>query len=413
ADKEKREVLRSLISAEGDALTNGIVFCNRKRDVDIVAKSLKKHGFNADPIHGDLDQSLRMKILTSFRDQDLKILVASDVAARGLDIPSVSHVFNFDVPIHSEDYVHRIGRTGRAGREGKAITICQPSDMKYFEKIEELVKKDIPRIDLPQEVRSQSAEPQTASEPEQAERAPETRSKRPQRTEREEARSEPKERGSRRRGGRGRGYDGGGGPRVVGMGEHVPAFLLRPLRPNEDAPMVAQEETTPAPTEPIEAPQVQDATDTQPTAETESAPKPKRRSRAKAKVETEATDGAEDAEASAPDATDDTQASEEPKKKKPRARKSAKAPEADTQEAAPQATSEPSEGEAPKRKPRARKSANKDAPEAAPETTSAEAPVETPAAEAPPADKPAKKPRKRASAKAVVETLQSNKPDAA
>jgi superfamily II DNA/RNA helicase len=117
ADREKREVLRRLVRSEGDALTNGIVFCNRKRDVDVVAKSLKRHGFDAEALHGDLDQKLRMAILSRFRDGDLKLLIASDVAARGLDIPNVSHVFNFDVPIHSEDYVHRIGRTGRAGRE--------------------------------------------------------------------------------------------------------------------------------------------------------------------------------------------------------------------------------------------------------------------------------------------------------
>ncbi|MCK5231838.1 MAG: DEAD/DEAH box helicase, partial [Desulfobulbaceae bacterium] len=111
--KDKRDILRAIISAEGDSLTNAIIFCNRKRDVDIVAKSLKKHDLDAAALHGDLDQSLRMKILNGFRDGELRLLVASDVAARGLDIPNVSHVFNFDVPIHSEDYVHRIGRTGR------------------------------------------------------------------------------------------------------------------------------------------------------------------------------------------------------------------------------------------------------------------------------------------------------------
>jgi superfamily II DNA/RNA helicase len=101
ADSEKREVLRRLIRGEGETLTNGIIFCNRKRDVDVVAKSLKKHGFDAAGLHGDLDQSVRTRILGGFRDGDLKLLVASDVAARGLDIPNVSHVFNFDVPIHS------------------------------------------------------------------------------------------------------------------------------------------------------------------------------------------------------------------------------------------------------------------------------------------------------------------------
>ena len=141
---EKRAVLRALIRAEGEACTNAIIFCNRKMDVDVVAKSLKQHGFNASPIHGDLDQSVRTRTLDGFRDGSVHLLVASDVAARGLDIPAVSHVFNFDVPSHPEDYVHRIGRTGRAGRLGKAFTIAVPSDEKYLKAIESLVKMAIP-----------------------------------------------------------------------------------------------------------------------------------------------------------------------------------------------------------------------------------------------------------------------------
>ncbi len=147
---DKRACLRALIRAEGEACTNAIIFCNRKMDVDVVAKSLKSHGFNAAPIHGDLAQSERMKTLDAFRDGSLHLLVASDVAARGLDIPAVSHVFNFDVPSHPEDYVHRIGRTGRAGRLGKAYTISVPSDEKYLKAIESLIKTDIPRGTLPE-----------------------------------------------------------------------------------------------------------------------------------------------------------------------------------------------------------------------------------------------------------------------
>ena len=147
---EKRAVLRQLIKNEGEACTNAIIFCNRKMDVDVVAKSLKSHGFNAAPIHGDLEQSQRMKTLDGFRDGSLHLLVASDVAARGLDIPAVSHVFNFDVPSHPEDYVHRIGRTGRAGRLGKAVSIAVPSDDKYINAIESLVKQPIPRGELPE-----------------------------------------------------------------------------------------------------------------------------------------------------------------------------------------------------------------------------------------------------------------------
>jgi superfamily II DNA/RNA helicase len=146
----KRSVLRALIRAEGESCTNAIIFCNRKMDVDVVAKSLKQHGFNASPIHGDLDQSVRTKTLDGFRDGSVHLLVASDVAARGLDIPAVSHVFNFDVPSHPEDYVHRIGRTGRAGRKGKAFTIATPFDDKYLAAIEHLVKQPIPRGLLPE-----------------------------------------------------------------------------------------------------------------------------------------------------------------------------------------------------------------------------------------------------------------------
>ena len=147
---EKRAVLRALIRAEGETCSNAIIFCNRKSDVDVVAKSLRTHGFNAAPIHGDLDQSQRTRTLDAFREGELHILVASDVAARGLDIPAVSHVFNFDVPNHPEDYVHRIGRTGRAGREGIAFTLATPADEREIAAIEALIKRPIPRCDLPE-----------------------------------------------------------------------------------------------------------------------------------------------------------------------------------------------------------------------------------------------------------------------
>jgi len=161
---EKRRVLRALIEAEGDNCKNAIVFCNRKMDVDAVAKSLKKYKFDAAPIHGDLDQSQRTRTLDGFRNGELRILVASDVAARGLDVPSVSHVFNFDVPSHAEDYVHRIGRTGRAGRDGKAIMICTPRDEKNFEDVERLVQKEIPRLENPIGVKAAPAEAAATTE---------------------------------------------------------------------------------------------------------------------------------------------------------------------------------------------------------------------------------------------------------
>jgi superfamily II DNA/RNA helicase len=137
--KAKRAALRALIS--GAEVNTGLVFCNRKTDVDIVAKSLKQHGFDAAPIHGDLDQSTRTRTLEDFRKGRLKLLVASDVAARGLDIPDVSHVFNYDVPHHADDYVHRIGRTGRAGRSGEAFMIVTPADTRSLDKVLKLTKK--------------------------------------------------------------------------------------------------------------------------------------------------------------------------------------------------------------------------------------------------------------------------------
>ena len=149
APTEKRELLRALIQGEGEKLTNAILFCNRKTEVDILSKSMQKYGMDAAAIHGDLDQAQRTRTLESFRDGKLKFLVASDVAARGLDIPAVSHVFNFDVPSHPEDYVHRIGRTGRAGRLGKTLMICAPSDEENLAAVESLLGKPVPRVTNP------------------------------------------------------------------------------------------------------------------------------------------------------------------------------------------------------------------------------------------------------------------------
>ena len=216
AAKEKRDLLRALIEREGDACTNAIVFCNRKVDVDIVAKSLKKHGLDAAAIHGDLDQSQRTKTLDAFRDGGLRFLVASDVAARGLDIPSVSHVFNFDVPSHSEDYVHRIGRTGRAGRAGKAVMISAPVDDKNLAAIEKLIDKEIPRAESPI-----AGAPATEDVEEKPKR---TRSRRrkedaPVESRAETPMPEPVEKPSRR------GRERQGGNKTVGMGDHMPSFI--------------------------------------------------------------------------------------------------------------------------------------------------------------------------------------------
>ncbi len=145
AQKVKRDRLRSLI-AEQEEISNALVFCNLKRDVDVVYRSLEKHGLSAARLHGDMVQSVRMDTLEKFKKNEVTILVCSDVAARGLDISTVSHVFNFDIPTHAEDYVHRIGRTGRAGRSGRAFTFVMPEDRKYLEQIEKLIGKPIPLL---------------------------------------------------------------------------------------------------------------------------------------------------------------------------------------------------------------------------------------------------------------------------
>jgi superfamily II DNA/RNA helicase len=141
----KREALRALMRETN--VKNAIIFCNRKKDVGIVHRSLQRHGFNVGALHGDMDQHQRTATLEAFRNGSIAFLAASDVAARGLDIPDVSHIFNYDVPIHPEDYVHRIGRTGRAGREGFAATLVTPKEIKAIKAIERLLRQDIPWID--------------------------------------------------------------------------------------------------------------------------------------------------------------------------------------------------------------------------------------------------------------------------
>jgi len=241
--KAKRTALRMLIAR--DDVRNGIVFCNRKSEVDIVAKSLKTHGLDAAPIHGDLDQTTRMRTLESFRKGELKLLVASDVAARGLDIPDVSHVFNFDVPHHADDYVHRIGRTGRAGKTGTAYTIVGPSDGKAVAEIEKLIGQSIPwaepaaasageateaSVDAPREAR-RDGRGDSRHKP-RGHRGPPRRPHRetqPSHSETSEARSPaPVARieEARHRQAAARPRD----PVDHGGGEHLPAFLLRPVR---------------------------------------------------------------------------------------------------------------------------------------------------------------------------------------
>jgi superfamily II DNA/RNA helicase len=145
--EEKRAALRQLIR-DAENFKNAIIFCNRKREVATLARSLQRHGFSAGALHGDMDQKSRTETLDAFKTDKLTLLVASDVAARGLDIPAVSHIFNFDVPTHAEDYIHRIGRTGRAGRSGTSITLATPADGKYLDAIQRLIQHNIPVLAL-------------------------------------------------------------------------------------------------------------------------------------------------------------------------------------------------------------------------------------------------------------------------
>ncbi|UMY16396.1 DEAD/DEAH box helicase [Methylobacterium organophilum] len=253
---EKRKVLRKLIRG-AEELNNGIIFCNRKRDVALLQKSLSNHGFNAAALHGDMDQRARMAALDGFRTGETPLLVASDVAARGLDIPAVSHVFNFDVPHHPEDYVHRIGRTGRAGRSGHAFTLVSRADTRSLSAIETLIGQPIAWMEgdlstLPDDGPEEVEESRTRSRGRRGESG-----RAPARTENGGARSSRGRRGSaparrpeaepetpavveaardghrpprpaenRSRGRRHDHEDDGDTP--IGLGAHVPAFLLRP-----------------------------------------------------------------------------------------------------------------------------------------------------------------------------------------
>ncbi len=213
---EKREVLRTLIR-QAENLKNAIIFCNRKRDVAVVHMSLQKHGFNVGALHGDMDQYARTATLDKFRSGEIPILVASDVAARGLDIPDVSHVFNYDVPHHAEDYVHRIGRTGRAGRLGWTTMLVTPSDVKSLDAILKLIDAPIAWATEPVSTTGESATPQKRGRT-TAERksSPKPISAKKEVAPAPRARPAPEP------------IDDGAAP--IGLGDHVPAFLLNSMR---------------------------------------------------------------------------------------------------------------------------------------------------------------------------------------
>ena len=275
---DKRETLRRLIRQED--VKNALIFCNRKRDVDILNRSLVKHGLDSAALHGDMPQSKRTETLERFKNGDVRILVASDVAARGLDVQGLSHVFNFDVPHHAEDYVHRIGRTGRAGKPGRAFTLATPEDGRAVAAIEALIRKAIPRDklgDMPaQELSLEEGDSRRRGGRggrggrgregrggEREQRGPRSERPREHAPRREEHRAQAETRepaaprlaasrpvrpedgvhdettvmpmplavprdGAARH--RERDHDNGSDQRVVGFGDHLPAFLRRPVR---------------------------------------------------------------------------------------------------------------------------------------------------------------------------------------
>ena len=218
-DYEKRSRLRDLIRAQED-LKNAIIFCNRKKDVADLFRSLERHGFSVGALHGDMDQRSRTNMLAGFKDNQITLLVASDVAARGLDIPDVSHVFNFDVPIHAEDYIHRIGRTGRAGRSGAAFTLVTRSDTKYLDAIEKLIGRQLEWLDG-----------DLTSLPAMAESQDEGRGRRGSRD-----KDKDKDRGRERRGGR---------------RSEAPAEPLKAREPEAAKPVEIEESVEPVRTEPV------------------------------------------------------------------------------------------------------------------------------------------------------------------
>ncbi|NKD86879.1 DEAD/DEAH box helicase [Haematospirillum sp. 15-248] len=240
----KRETLRRILQVED--VRNAFIFCNRKRDVSILHRSLKKHGFDCAQLHGDMAQSERTATLAAFKAGEIRLMVCSDVAARGIDIADVSHVFNFDVPLHAEDYVHRIGRTGRAGRDGVAWTIATEEDAKLVASIEKLTGKEIPRVAI------EGADPAVL--------LPEVRNESNPRRQQEDmrsgnARGERRPRDNRRHEGRGRdkthpAYEVAEmtfSDNAVAFGGITPAFLLAPLTRTEENALRVASGLTPLP----------------------------------------------------------------------------------------------------------------------------------------------------------------------
>jgi superfamily II DNA/RNA helicase len=240
--KDKRAALRALVRAE--AVKSALVFCNRKRDVDILFRSLKRHAFSVAALHGDMAQPVRTETLGRFKAGEVQLLVCSDVAARGLDLPAVSHVFNFDVPVHAEDYIHRIGRTGRAGRAGRSITLALPEESRALHAVGRLLGHPIPEIALDGGAAwSEDAMPakagrrrrggrrkaETRPETKAAARKREPQEAAPDRPATEKAADKPAtKRAPKQRPARPRPATEAGRASKP-FGEHTPAFLLRPV----------------------------------------------------------------------------------------------------------------------------------------------------------------------------------------
>ena len=231
-DYEKRETLRNLIRGQ-EQLKNAIIFCNRKRDVSDLYRSLERHEFSVGALHGDMDQRARMAMLQSFRDGKIQLLVASDVAARGLDISDVSHIFNFDVPIHPEDYVHRIGRTGRAGRTGAAFTLVTKRETKSLQAIEKLIDKKIEWLDgglkSLADGKDEAEKPKGRSRRGAASERPDRKERvsgfsKIKATEKKSAAKTATNDNKSKRGKRGR--DNDDLPMPVGFGDEIPAFMM-------------------------------------------------------------------------------------------------------------------------------------------------------------------------------------------
>jgi superfamily II DNA/RNA helicase len=248
---EKREALRGLIREH--EIKNAIIFCNRKKDVGVVYRSLQRHGFNVGALHGDMDQRQRMATLDAFRNGEISLLAASDVAARGLDIPDVSHVFNYDVPVHPEDYVHRIGRTGRAGREGYAAMLVSPKDHKALKAIESMLREEISWVgDAPNPEEIEEAKSTARQNGRGRRRGTRNRRNGQKNTETAETSAQSRTNGKAADSettGRAKGEppskpapdstptsaskgrsNQNRNKQTVGMGDHVPAFMMRPVR---------------------------------------------------------------------------------------------------------------------------------------------------------------------------------------